>query len=184
MLHSPSSFVEWISRLVIGYYFKEHEPNSLPKLYLLYALMGALAADPLHLRGAPGVVESRPAYDGEVVVEVYLYLPLPLERLLYGVGDDGIVHDGRGADDRPLVHHSESLARALVHPHQDTFFRIDFYADGEVAKNGVCPQLLQVQYFLGFPQGAGRTPAASGQQHQEDGQDEDGAKHGGKEEGG
>ena len=144
----------------------------------------AFATDPLHLRGAPGVVESRPAYDGEVVVEVYLYLPLPLERLLYGVGDDGIVHDGRGADDRPLVHYSESLARALVHPHQDAFFRIDFYADGEVAKNGVCPQLLQVQYFLGFPQGAGRTPAASGQQHQEDGQDEDGAKHGGKEEGG
>jgi len=30
---------------VIGYYFKEHEPNSLPKLYLLYALMGAPGAD-------------------------------------------------------------------------------------------------------------------------------------------
>ena len=43
MLHSPSSFVEWISRLVIGNYFKEHVPNSLPKLYLLYALMGAHA---------------------------------------------------------------------------------------------------------------------------------------------
>ena len=26
------------------YYFKEHEPNSLPKLYLLYALMGAPGA--------------------------------------------------------------------------------------------------------------------------------------------
>ena len=46
MLHSPSSFVEWISRPVIGYYFKEHEPNSLPKLYLLYALTGALGAAP------------------------------------------------------------------------------------------------------------------------------------------
>ena len=46
MLHSPSSFVEWISRLVIGYYFKEHKPNSLPKLYLLYALTGALGAAP------------------------------------------------------------------------------------------------------------------------------------------
>ena len=29
---------------MIGYYFKEHEPNSLPKLYLLYALTGALVA--------------------------------------------------------------------------------------------------------------------------------------------
>ena len=38
-----------ITLLGIGYYFKEHEPNSLPKLYLLYALMGALeAAQPPH----------------------------------------------------------------------------------------------------------------------------------------
>ncbi len=34
---------------MIGYYFKEHEPNSLPKLYLLYALMGAPASVPARL---------------------------------------------------------------------------------------------------------------------------------------
>ena len=43
---------------MIGYYFKEHEPNSLPKLYLLYALTGALI-DGLWLPAAK-IVEGKP----------------------------------------------------------------------------------------------------------------------------
>lgn len=65
MLHSPSSFVEWISRLVIGYYFKEHEPNSLPKLYLLYALTGA-------------PVVGREGPEGKLLLDVVGFLHLSL----------------------------------------------------------------------------------------------------------
>lgn len=57
MLHSPSSFVEWISRLVIGNYFKEHVPNSLPKLYLSYTLTGAPVIALVHL--IPSIYKRR-----------------------------------------------------------------------------------------------------------------------------
>ena len=72
MLHSPSSFVEWISWLVIGYYFKEHEPNSLPKLYLLYALTGALtdALGPLPYTEAfqAGEENFTPVFDSQETI--------------------------------------------------------------------------------------------------------------------
>ena len=39
----PIGFPRRISRLVVGYYLEEHEPNLLLKRYLLCSLMGALA---------------------------------------------------------------------------------------------------------------------------------------------
>ena len=41
----PIGFPRRISRLVVGYYLKEHEPNLLLKRYLLCSLMGALPKD-------------------------------------------------------------------------------------------------------------------------------------------
>ena len=43
----PIGFPRRISRLVVGYYLEEHEPNLLLKRYLLCSLMGALAQDQL-----------------------------------------------------------------------------------------------------------------------------------------
>ena len=43
MLHSPLGFPRRISRLVVGYYLEEHEPNLLLKRQRLCSLMGALA---------------------------------------------------------------------------------------------------------------------------------------------
>ena len=41
----PIGFPRRISRLVVGYYLEEHEPNLLLKRYLLCSLMGALTED-------------------------------------------------------------------------------------------------------------------------------------------
>jgi len=38
----PVRFPFQISRVMIGYYFKEHKPNLLPKRYLLYTHTGAV----------------------------------------------------------------------------------------------------------------------------------------------
>ena len=38
----PFEFPRRISRLMTGYYFKEHEPDSLLRLYLLCTLTGAV----------------------------------------------------------------------------------------------------------------------------------------------
>ena len=43
----PIGFPHRISRLVVGYYLEEHEPNLLLKRYLLCSLMGALSENQL-----------------------------------------------------------------------------------------------------------------------------------------
>ena len=50
----PIGFPRRISRLVVGYYLEEHEPNLLLKRYLLCSLMGALAEDKLTLASGIG----------------------------------------------------------------------------------------------------------------------------------
>ena len=82
----PIGFPRRISRLVVGYYLEEHEPNLLLKRYLLCSLMGALTENQLSLTTCVGgdddglaPVEQLPEHfqlpDHSGIVLVHLTLP-------------------------------------------------------------------------------------------------------------
>ena len=110
------------SARVIGYYFKEHEPNSLPKLYLLYALTGAPGAAPERRHKGREVVGefvvSRQDWENLRVGTVQKFDRMRESTIASVLVNSQEPNDGRQQDNRRL---DEEIA-LLLHP---TFVQIE-----------------------------------------------------------